>query len=190
MEKELYPIQGIITTVISPFIGEDKKLDIESLHNEIDMACKAGVAGFLVPCLASEQWLLSKEEKKLLVSEVKKALDHYLRYIKLQDASQADYLKNCLDNNFYLLALYRLAYYEKARNQNPNLFLTAWSYNCFIRTRENMYEGFGVGLICELEGNKELARDIFKSLHTDNPLSEDAINTLKDFYQRNPEMKS
>lgn len=125
-----------------------------------------------------------------IVSEVKKALDHYLRYIKLQDASQADYLKNCLDNNFYLLALYRLAYYEKARNQNPNLFLTAWSYNCFIWTRENMYEGFGVGLICELEGNKELARDIFKSLHTDNPLSEDAINTLKDFYQRNPEMKS
>ena len=73
MEKELYPIQGIITTVISPFIGEDKQLDIESLHNEIDMACKAGVTGFLVPCLASEQWLLTNEEKKLLVSEVKKA---------------------------------------------------------------------------------------------------------------------
>lgn len=73
MEKELYPIQGIITTVISPFIGEEKELDIESLHNEIDMACKAGVTGFLVPCLASEQWLLTNDEKKLLVSEVKKA---------------------------------------------------------------------------------------------------------------------
>ncbi len=73
MEKELYPIQGIITTVISPFIGENKELDLESLRNEIDMACKAGVTGFLVPCLASEQWLLSNEEKKLLVSETKKA---------------------------------------------------------------------------------------------------------------------
>ena len=75
MEKELYPIQGIITTVITPFIGEDKKLDVESLHNEIDLACKAGVTGFLVPCLASEQWLLSTEEKKLLVQETARAAD-------------------------------------------------------------------------------------------------------------------
>lgn len=73
MKKELYPLRGIITTVISPFIGEDKRLDVESLGNEIDMACKAGVAGFLVPCLASEQPLLSTEEKKLLVSETAKA---------------------------------------------------------------------------------------------------------------------
>lgn len=73
MEKELYPLRGIITTVISPFIGEEKKLDTASLAREIDMACKAGVTGFLVPCLASEQWLLSREEKELLVSTTAKA---------------------------------------------------------------------------------------------------------------------
>ncbi|MDD5954745.1 MAG: dihydrodipicolinate synthase family protein [Firmicutes bacterium] len=73
MKKELYPMKGIVTTVISPFIGENKALDVESLHNEIDMACKAGVAGFLVPCLASEQPLLTLEEKKLLVAETAKA---------------------------------------------------------------------------------------------------------------------
>lgn len=72
MEKELYPLKGIVTTVISPFVGEDKKLDLDSLANEIDMACQAGVAGFLVPCLASEQWLLSTEEKKQLVSTTAK----------------------------------------------------------------------------------------------------------------------
>ena len=59
MTKELYPLKGIVTTVISPFIGTEKALDVESLHNEIEMACQAGVAGFLVPCLASEQWLLT-----------------------------------------------------------------------------------------------------------------------------------
>lgn len=73
MTKELYPLKGIVTTVISPFIGTEKALDVESLHNEIEMACQAGVAGFLVPCLASEQWLLTTEEKKRLVSETAKA---------------------------------------------------------------------------------------------------------------------
>lgn len=73
MKKELYPMKGIVTTVISPFTGEDKKLDLESLANEIDLACQAGVAGFLVPCLASEQWLLSTEEKKALVATTSKA---------------------------------------------------------------------------------------------------------------------
>lgn len=73
MIKELYPMKGIVTTVISPFIGEDKKLDLDSLANEIDLACQSGVAGFLVPCLASEQWLLSTQEKKDLVSTASKA---------------------------------------------------------------------------------------------------------------------
>ena len=67
MEKTLYPLRGIVTTVISCFEGENKVLDLDSVANEIDMACKAGVSGFLVPCLASEQWLLSTEEKKALV---------------------------------------------------------------------------------------------------------------------------
>ena len=55
MEKTLYPLRGIVTTVISCFEGENKVLDLDSVANEIDMACKAGVSGFLVPCLASEQ---------------------------------------------------------------------------------------------------------------------------------------
>lgn len=73
MHKALYPMKGIVTTVISPFVGEDKKLDLESLEREIDLACQAGVTGFLVPCLASEQWLLSTQEKKELVATTAKA---------------------------------------------------------------------------------------------------------------------
>lgn len=73
MKKELYPLRGIVTTVISPFSGPDKALDLESLAAEIDMACQAGVCGFLVPCLASEQWLLSTQEKKALVAATAKA---------------------------------------------------------------------------------------------------------------------
>ena len=46
MEKTLYPLRGIVTTVISCFEGENKVLDLDSVANEIDMACKAGVSGF------------------------------------------------------------------------------------------------------------------------------------------------
>lgn len=40
MEKTLYPLRGIVTTVISCFEGENKVLDLDSVANEIDMACK------------------------------------------------------------------------------------------------------------------------------------------------------
>ncbi len=73
MKKKLHPLKGIVTTVISPFIGDEKRLDTESLAREINWACKAGVAGFLVPCLASEQGLLSTQEKKELVQVTAKA---------------------------------------------------------------------------------------------------------------------
>jgi Dihydrodipicolinate synthase/N-acetylneuraminate lyase len=59
--KELYPMRGVITTVITPFTLNNK-VDISSLKNEISAACEAGVAGFLVPCLASEIFHLSTEE--------------------------------------------------------------------------------------------------------------------------------
>lgn len=62
MSKELFPMFGVITTVITPFTA-DNKVDIPSLKNEISAACDAGVAGFLVPCLASEIGELSPEER-------------------------------------------------------------------------------------------------------------------------------
>ena len=62
MNKELFPMFGVITTVITPFT-HDNKVDIPSLKNEIAIACDAGVAGFLVPCLASEIGELSPEER-------------------------------------------------------------------------------------------------------------------------------
>lgn len=62
MSKELFPMFGVITTVITPFTA-DNQVDIPSLKNEIAAACDAGVAGFLVPCLASEIGELSPEER-------------------------------------------------------------------------------------------------------------------------------
>lgn len=71
--KELYPLQGVITTVITPFTGPDKKIDIPSLKREVEAAVAGGVAGFLVPCVASEIPFLSFEEKLAMVEATAKA---------------------------------------------------------------------------------------------------------------------
>lgn len=67
--KELYPMHGIITTVLAPFEPENKKIDLESFHCEIETALKAGVAGYLVPCNATEMQELSWDERQLVVRE-------------------------------------------------------------------------------------------------------------------------
>lgn len=71
--KDLFPMHGIITTVITPFEAGSKKIDIASLRREYEAALAAGVGGFLVPCMASEMWLLSEEEKLLLTREAVEA---------------------------------------------------------------------------------------------------------------------
>lgn len=67
--KELYPMHGIITTVITPFhSGNNKEIDWPSFRREIQTCMDAGVAGFLVPCMASEMNQLTHEE---IIQEVR-----------------------------------------------------------------------------------------------------------------------
>ena len=68
--KELYPLKGVITTVITPFYGEKKEIDIDCLKAEIETAIQGKVAGFLVPCVASEIPYLSFDEKLKMVKAV------------------------------------------------------------------------------------------------------------------------
>jgi hypothetical protein len=50
-------------------------------------------------------------------------------------------------------------------------------------------EGLGVGLLDEAIGNKELARNVLKSIVKNNPIHDEANRVLTEFYERNPEMK-
>ena len=67
--KELYPMYGIITTVMTPFEEGSLKIDTVSYDRQIEAALEAGVSGFLVPCNASELSTLTWEERQHLVSE-------------------------------------------------------------------------------------------------------------------------
>lgn len=64
--KERLPLHGIITVLNTPFTDSDA-LDLEGLAANIDDALAAGVAGFLVPAMASEVSHLSAAEREVLV---------------------------------------------------------------------------------------------------------------------------
>lgn len=67
--KELYPMHGIITTVLTPFKENTLEVDLVSFRKEIQTALDAGVSGFLVPCNASEMAELTWDERLLIVRE-------------------------------------------------------------------------------------------------------------------------
>jgi dihydrodipicolinate synthase/N-acetylneuraminate lyase len=69
MAKELLELFGIVTVLNTPFTYDDA-IDVEGLRKNVRRALDAGVAGFLVPAMASEVAKLTDKERALLVSTV------------------------------------------------------------------------------------------------------------------------
>ena len=67
--KKLYPLFGIVTVLNTPF-KTDNTVDFKALRNNVREAMKAGVAGFLVPAMASEVYKLSDMERIGMVETV------------------------------------------------------------------------------------------------------------------------
>jgi dihydrodipicolinate synthase/N-acetylneuraminate lyase len=67
--KELLDLRGIITVLNTPFTEQDE-LDLPGLRRNVQAAIAAGVAGFLVPAMASEVGKLSMAERTCLVTTV------------------------------------------------------------------------------------------------------------------------
>jgi len=63
------PPKGIITVLNTPFTGDDA-IDVDGLARNVENAIAAGVAGFLVPAMASEVDKLSDAERELIVRTV------------------------------------------------------------------------------------------------------------------------
>lgn len=72
--KELFPLKGIVTVLNTPFkiTGE---IDFLALKSNVSEALNAGVAGFLVPAMASEVLKLSFEERLEMVDHVQQTVD-------------------------------------------------------------------------------------------------------------------
>lgn len=69
MKKELFPLRGIVTVLNTPFTEKDK-VDLPALKKNVIQAIDAGVAGFLVPAMASEVYKLTDSERFKVVTSV------------------------------------------------------------------------------------------------------------------------
>ncbi len=67
--KECYKLNGIITVLNTPFKNDDS-IDLYALKRNVTEAISAGVAGFLVPAMASEVYKLSEKERIEMVAAV------------------------------------------------------------------------------------------------------------------------
>lgn len=124
-----------------------------------------------------------------LLDEVKKAVDGYFRYIKLNDSKERDYCEKCLNTQHYILLLQHLLAIEDERKQKVNVFADMWRCNCFFRTGSDTYEALGVGLLDESVGNVEQGRMVLETVVKNNPIHDEAIRVLEEFYKRHPGLK-
>lgn len=67
--KQLFPLHGIVTVLNTPF-KTDETIDLAALKRNVDYALESGVAGFLVPAMASEVYKLSEKERIEMVATV------------------------------------------------------------------------------------------------------------------------
>ena len=67
--KDCLPLRGIVTVLNTPFTAANE-LDQAALRRHVRQALAAGVAGFLVPAMASEVDKLSPAERELFVDAV------------------------------------------------------------------------------------------------------------------------
>jgi len=67
--KQLYKLNGIVTVLNTPFTIDDT-VDLKALQKNAEKALNAGVAGFLVPAMASEVSKLSETERLNMVTAV------------------------------------------------------------------------------------------------------------------------
>jgi 4-hydroxy-tetrahydrodipicolinate synthase len=69
---DLTRLHGIVTVLNTPFTADDA-VDVDALQAHVEHAIGAGVAGFLVPALASEVVKLTEAERLLIVKSVVEA---------------------------------------------------------------------------------------------------------------------
>ena len=67
--KELLNLRGIVTVLNTPFTESDS-IDVAGLAKNVEAAIEAGVAGFLLPGMASEVSKLTEAERELMVRVV------------------------------------------------------------------------------------------------------------------------
>lgn len=119
-------------------------------------------------------------------AESTNALEDYLIYIKCKDKDEIKICENYLETFHYILLLNRLVIIEKERNQNSNIFLDMWRYNCYVMLRTDVYEALAVGIMFELDNKIKVAKEILETIAAEYPINDCALKMLEEFYERHP----
>ena len=93
--KELYPLRGIVTVLNTPFM-KNGTIDLPGLERNVEEAIQAGVAGFLVPAMASEVYKLTFEERIAMVANVMREVEGRLPVIAGTGETDLDRSKSLL----------------------------------------------------------------------------------------------
>lgn len=90
--KTLFPHIGVFPAVNTPFT-EDDKIDFEGLQRHLENAVESGVAGILMPVVASEVLMLSAAERRSVSACVREVVDGR---VPVFGAGTAHSLEECL----------------------------------------------------------------------------------------------
>lgn len=139
--KELFPLSGIVTVLNTPF-DKHGNIDLLSLRKHVQYALQAGVAGFLVPALASEVATLSLSERLQMVATVTEEVAGKLPVFagagepdtEKRKTIVKEYLAMGCQNILFQIPFeteekFRHQFYELADMGPENIMLQDWSAN-------------------------------------------------------------
>ena len=159
--KELYPLFGIVTVLNTPF-KTNNSIDFKALKINVRNAIKAGVAGFLVPAMASEVSKLSDIERIKMVAAVLEEVDDKVPVIA--GAGESDLVKaKSLLNSYIGLGcrnvLFQIPYENEDQFKSHFMELAGIDVD-MIMLQDWNGSGYGLPdeLICDLFENVESFR--------------------------------
>ncbi len=114
--KQLFPLQGIVTVLNTPF-KTDNSIDFTALRKNVGYALDAGVAGFLVPAMASEVYKLSENERLEMVAAVLEETNE--KVLVIAGAGETDLTKsNRLISEYIRLGCKNILFQIPFENEN------------------------------------------------------------------------
>ncbi len=156
MEKKLFPLKGIVTVLNTPF-AKDGAIDLKALKYNVNEALKAGVAGFLVPAMASEVYKLSESERLAMVDTVLETVENRVPVIAGAGETHLSKSKQLLKSYLDLgckNVLFQIPFENEKQFRNHFMELAALDPEMIMLQDWNA-SGYGLGdeLICDLFEN-------------------------------------
>ena len=159
--KELYPLKGIVTVLNTPFTKANT-IDYKALKKNVNEAIKAGVAGFLVPAMASEVYKLSEIERMKMVETVLETAGNKVPVIAGTGETDLSKSKKILRSTLEIgckNVLFQIPYKNEEQFRGHFMELAALQPE-MIMLQDWDASGYGLGdeLICDLFENVEAFR--------------------------------